>query len=383
MKITIVLGAFFPVPTTMGGGVEKVWFALGPEFVQRGHEVVTISRKMPELSRDELIDGVRHLRVDGFNTPRSVVWLKVLDLYYSLRTMSILPQSDIVVTNTFWLPILLRNSKRGKVYVHAARYPKGQMRFYGKAARLQAPSHAVASAIAAEAPALAQGVAIIPNPAPRSTIAGEPPSIAQRQKIILFVGRVHPEKGLHLLVDAFAGGARTVFADWKLMIVGPVEEKSGGGGESYLASLKRSSAKANGSVIFAGAVFDPVALEQIFRSARLFVYPSLAERGESFGLAPLEAMTHGCAVLVSNLDCFHDFIRDRETGFIFDHRSSSNSETLRNKIIDLIANETLLACVAKSGHRKSGEYSLPRIADQFLSDFDSLVRNTDAARTNR
>ena len=43
MKITIVLGAFFPVPPIMGGAVEKVWFALGQEFARRGHEVVQIS----------------------------------------------------------------------------------------------------------------------------------------------------------------------------------------------------------------------------------------------------------------------------------------------------------------------------------------------------
>ena len=383
MKITIVLGAFFPVPPIMGGGVEKVWFTLAPEFARRGHEVVMVSRKMPELPGDEMIDGVRHLRVRGFDTPRSFIWLKFLDFFYSLKTMPILPNADILVTNTFWLPILLCNWKRGKIYVQVARYPKGQMRFYRKAARLQVPSHAVARAIAAEAPALAQRVVVIPNPAPRSTIAGEPPSITQRAKMILFVGRVHPEKGVHVLVDAFAGGARTVFADWKLMIVGPVEKKFGGGGESYLASLKRSAAKANGNVIFAGAVFDLVALEQTFRGARLFVYPSLAERGESFGLAPLEAMTHGCAVLVSNLACFRDFIRDRETGFIFDHRSKSMSETLRSKITNVIVDETLLARVGESGHRKSTEYSLPRVADQFLSDFKSLLRDSDAARTNR
>ena len=68
MKITIVLGAFFPVPLTMGGGVEKVWFSLAPEFVKRGHEVVIVSRKTPGLSREETIDGVKQLRVDGFDT---------------------------------------------------------------------------------------------------------------------------------------------------------------------------------------------------------------------------------------------------------------------------------------------------------------------------
>jgi glycosyltransferase involved in cell wall biosynthesis len=382
MKITIVLGAFFPVPPVMGGGVEKVWFALAPEFARRGHEVVLVSRKIPEFPREETIDGVKHLRVPGFDTPRSLVWLKFLDFLYSRNTMSILPAADILVTNTFWLPILLRDSKRGKIYVQVARYPKGQMRFYGKAARLQAPSQAVAHAIAVEAPALAKKIVVIPNPVPGSTI-DKPPSIAEREKIILFVGRVHPEKGVHVLVEAFANGARTVFAEWKLMIVGPTEKRFGGGGNSYLASLKSSAEKADGKVIFARAVFDSAALEQTFRRARLFVYPSLADRGESFGLAPLEAMTHRCAVLVSNLDCFRDFIQEHETGFIFDHHAKSASEALREKIANVIVDESLLDSVAEVGYRKSAEYSVDRVADQFLNDFNSLVSNSNVARTNR
>src|SRR6266705_6215264 len=124
MKITIVTGAFLPVPPIMGGAVEKVWFALARKFTRRGHEVVIMSRKIPELPREEIVDGVRHLRVAGFDTPRSLLWLKALDLIYSIRTMSILPAADIVVTNTFWLPILLRDSRRGKVYVHVGRFPK-------------------------------------------------------------------------------------------------------------------------------------------------------------------------------------------------------------------------------------------------------------------
>src|SRR5438309_4331626 len=207
MRITIVLGAFFPVPPVMGGGVEKVWFALAPEFARRGHEVVLISRKMPELPSEEMIAGVKHLRVRGFDMPRSLVWLKFLDLIYSFNTMSVLPEADILVTNTFWLPILIRNLKRGKICVQVARYPKGQMRFYRRAARLQAPSHAVARAIAAEAPALANKVAVVPNPVPKLVLSGvegsatEPPPISAREKIILFVGRVHPEKGVHVLAE--------------------------------------------------------------------------------------------------------------------------------------------------------------------------------------
>jgi glycosyltransferase involved in cell wall biosynthesis len=383
MKITIVLGAFLPVPPVMGGAVEKVWFALGQEFARRGHEVVLVARSLPELPRSETRAGVRHLRVCGFDTPRSLLWLKFLDSIYSIRAMSVLPAADIIVTNTFWLPILLRNSKRGQVYVHVARYPKGQMRCYGKAARLQTPSQAVARAVAAEAPKLAKKITVIPYPAPGRTAECEPPAFAQREKTILFVGRVHQEKGVHLLINVFANGTRTLFADWNLTIVGPTEKKHGGGGESYLATLKRSAEPAQGRVIFRGPLFDPIALEREFRSARLFVYPSLAEKGESFGLAPLEAMAHGCAVLVSNLDCFHDFIREGETGLIFDHRAANPAEALREKIENVMVDEPLLVRVAEAGYRESVEYSLARVADQFLDDFNSLVRNSDAARTDR
>jgi len=376
MKITIVTGAFLPVPPIMGGAVEKAWSGLAREFARRSHEVVFVSRKIPELPHEEIVDGVRHLRVHGFDTPRSLLWLKFLDLVYSIRTMSILPKADIIVTNTFWLPILLRDSRRGRIYVHVGRFPKGQMRFYGKAARLQAPSRAVADAIRTEAPKLSSKITIIPYPAPASTPENRPPPIEQRDKIILFVGRVHPEKGVHLLTEAFAKKARTVFADWKLMIVGPTEKKYGGGGEEYFAALKRVAQPAAERVIFCGPVFNPNGLEQQFRSARLFVYPSLAERGESFGLAPLEAMAHGCAVLVSNLDCFHDFIRDGETGFIFDHRAADPADALGKKIERAIVDPALLARVAESAYRTSAEYSLARVADQFLADFDLMNRSS-------
>src|SRR3954454_8699248 len=147
MKITIVLGAFFPVPPILGGAVEKVWFELAQEFAKRGHNVVQISRAMPGLAKDEMINGVQHGRITGSNTPRTLIALKLSELLYSIRAVSMLLESDSVGTNTFWMPILIR-----KAYVHVARYPKGQMRFYGRAVRLQVPSTAVAEAVAAEGP---------------------------------------------------------------------------------------------------------------------------------------------------------------------------------------------------------------------------------------
>ncbi len=370
-----MLGAFLPVPPIMGGAVEKAWFALGQEFARRGHEVVQISRAHPKFPARETIDGVQHIRVPGFDTPRSLVWLKVLDLFYSLRAKRQLPSSDVVVTNTFWLPMLLRNWPG--VYVNVARFPKGQMRFYGKAARLQAPSQVIADAIVAEVPAVKSKVSVVPYPRPHSIRNEAPPFSAREQKIV-YVGRIHPEKGVHLLLRALSGDHSPL--GWKLAVIGPWEHRLGGGGESYWNELREM---ANDRIELRGPIFEPLSLAQEYQTAKLFVYPSLAEQGETFGLAPLEAMAHGCPVLVSDLACFHDFIRDRETGFIFDHRAADPAATLRDKISELLPNESLLAKVAEAGHRQSENFAVPRVADQFIQDFNAVMEESHGRNADR
>jgi glycosyltransferase involved in cell wall biosynthesis len=381
MKITIVLGAFLPVPPVMGGAIEKSWFALAQEFISRNHDVTIISRALPQFARHEIVDGVRYIRVRGFDTPRSLLWLKILDLVYSRRVRGVLPTADVLVTNTFWLPLLVRDSSRGKIYVHVGRYPKGQMRLYGRAARLQAPSSEVADAIKREMPSSALKVIAIPYPRPQ-TISAEPPlPLEARAKIVLYVGRVHPEKGVHILMEAFARLRRSDFADWKLIIVGSTDSREGGGGEDYLRQLQQSAAVARDRIVFRGPIFDAAILEKEFRAARIFAYPSLALRGETFGLAPLEAMAHGCAVLVSDLKCFHDFVAPNETGFVFEHGAPDPTDSLVQAFRHLLSDAIRLQRVARAGRLKSEEFSSARVADKFLMDFESLV--SDAERTNR
>ena len=380
MKITIVLGAFLPVPPVMGGAIEKSWFVLAQEFVSRHHDVTIISRALSQFARYEIVDGVRHIRVRGFDRPRSLLWLKILDLFYSVRVRRILPAADILVTNTFWLPLLVRDSSPGKIYVHVGRYPKGQIRLYGRAARLQAPSNDVADAVKHEAPSAAQKVTAIPYPRPQIISAEAPLPLETRAKIVLYVGRVHPEKGVHSLVEAFTRLRRSNFADWKLIIVGSTDSKEGGGGENYFRQLQQSAAVARDRIVFRGPIFDASALEEEFRAARIFAYPSLAARGETFGLAPLEAMTHGCAVLTSDLRCFRDFILPNKTGFVFERGAPDPADSLMVAFRDALSDPGRLEQIARAGQLKSEEFSRARVADKFLADFESLT--SDGQRTN-
>ena len=71
MKITIVQGAFLPVPPLLGGAVEKCWQALGQEFARRGHQVTHVSRAYGDLpARETDVDRGRAPPRAGISTRR-------------------------------------------------------------------------------------------------------------------------------------------------------------------------------------------------------------------------------------------------------------------------------------------------------------------------
>jgi glycosyltransferase involved in cell wall biosynthesis len=368
MRITIVQGAFFPVPPILGGAIEKTWLGLGREFARRGHRVTHVSRRHPSLPNREALDGVEHVRVPGFSAVRHSLLLKLLDLRYTLRVRRILPEADLLVSNTFWLPILARDPRQGAVYVHVARMPKGQMRLYTRAARLQGVSSAVVAAMAAEAPQLAGKMSVVPLPLPWPVAAALP----QPERTILYLGRVHPEKGLSLLLAA-ARELGEQLAGWRMRIVGPHEVKHGGGGEACLRSLREAAAGL--PVEFAGPVFDAARLREAYAAARIFVYPSIAERGETFGLAPLEAMSCGCPAIVSDLACFRDFIQPGVNGVTFDHRALDAPQQLARQLQRLIHDEPLRRQLAGAALVTARDYQLPAVAQMYLADFATVLPN--------
>lgn len=366
MKIGILQGAFFPVPPLLGGAVEKMWFRLGQEFAARGHEVVQVSRAHPDLAETELIDGVRHVRVHGYGQPANGLRLKWLDLLYTRRAVRHLPlDCDIVVTNTFWAPLLLPQRLRQRAYVDVARMPKGQCRWYRQAARLRANSTPVAEAIRAELPASQHGrVQMIPNPLPFNPVPEAAPDA--KQPMLLYTGRVHPEKGLHLLVQAMC----QIPEPWKLHVVGPWKVEQGGGGQRYYEQLLRLAPSSR--VVFHGPIHDADMLAFWYAKAGIFVYPSLAEKGETFGLAPLEAMAHGAVPVVSDLTCFRDFIRADHNGVIFDHRSSDPMKALADALDKLIADGPRRHRLGQQARGVNVTHAPGKIAESFLVDFASI-----------
>ena len=62
MRITILLGPFLPVPPVLGGAVEKVHLLLAETYAAAGHQVTIVSRAYKNFPREEIVNGVRHIR---------------------------------------------------------------------------------------------------------------------------------------------------------------------------------------------------------------------------------------------------------------------------------------------------------------------------------
>jgi glycosyltransferase involved in cell wall biosynthesis len=368
MRITCVIGPYLPVPPLRGGAVERIWQGLCREFARMGHDVTLISRQFDDLPSEETIDGVRYLRVLSRDAPQSKLLYRLFDVAYALRVCVELPPSDVTITNSVSLPLLIPRGRAGKIYVSVARFPKGQMWLYRRADRLQAVSKSVAQAIQTELPT-DRRVKVLPNALSATFSDLRQASRGPRRKEILYVGRLAREKGLDLLIRAFAQIEDQ--DDWQLTLLGPSEVAEGGDGPDYYKELESISRLAQGRVKLELPLFDEPALIARLKSVEIFAYPSVAEAGESFGMAPLEAMACGCAVVVSSLACFEEFVVHGSNALVFDHRDGDVA--LASALKNLIQSAELRAALGEAAIRTSKYFDAVNVAKQFATDFIELA----------
>jgi glycosyltransferase involved in cell wall biosynthesis len=371
MRITIATGPCFPYPALRGGGMIRVWQSLAPLFAKEGHEVCLLARLTPGQAQEEINQGVRILRQGGFDQSAYTPINLFRDFFYAMGALRHLPPADILITNDFWMPFLTPHLKKkaGAVVVSVNRFPKHQMFLYSRAGLLITPTLILAEAIKKQTPSMRKQVISIPNPYSAADFFFDA-SIKKDPGSILYVGRLHPEKGVHLLIQAFRK-IQEIYPSACLSIVGPHKTEEGGGGATYLEHLR--SLAQGWRIHFTPPVYEAKALAAIYRQHQIFCYPSLADQGEAMGIAPLEAMACGCIPIVSKNPVFNDWLKSGQNGWSFDHQCADPVEALALRLQSLLENPGLSRQLQDHALETVRFFESHSIAQSFLRHFKNLV----------
>ncbi len=385
MRITIVNGFFLPVPPVSGGSTEKSWYHLGREFVARGHTVTMLSRRWRDFPHEEISEGIRHVRLPGWDHRGKLLHNLLLDFLWSWRVFFALPTADIVVVNAVALPVWLGwlKPRAGRVVIMTGRMPKGQYRRYRNIARVLAASTYVRDRVLAENPGLAGVTRVWGYPIGWRLLSIEAgvapaglPETHAGEVVLGFVGRIHEEKGLGLLADALKLlAAMPGLPPWRLLLCGPSDIARGGSGLVFRGQLlQRLSAAMNASRFnLLDPQFNERTLAGVYQRIQIFCYPSLAEQGETFGVAVAEAMAAGAVPVVSRLACFTDFVRDGHNGLVFDHTAADAAAQLAHALGRLLNEAGLRERLATAARADSQRYDYAAYAERLLADFAQLT----------
>ena len=185
--------------------------------------------------------------------------------------------------------------------------------------------------------------------------------IRDDERVILYVGRIEPLKGIDILLRALPmlehdGAVRA-------LIVG-----GNPGNDVELERLKSLAAELGiaGSVTFTGSVRQAV-LPTYYSAADVFSLPS---HSESFGLAPLEAMACGTPAVVSRVGGLKTFIRSGENGYLVPWRCP---ESFAQRFDTLLANPELRDAMGRAARERALSMGWGAVAERMLGYYATHI----------
>ena len=181
------------------------------------------------------------------------------------------------------------------------------------------------------------------------------------ERIILFVGRIEPLKGIDILIGAAV--QLHEHENFRVLIVGGDERA-----QAQVQALRDQAARlgVDHHVSFVGAV-DHQDLPLYYNAADVCVVPSYYE---SFGLVAVESMACGTPVVASRVGGLTSTIADGETGYLIPWRCP---EPFAERLELLLDNDELRASFGKAGREAVERYRWANVADAHARLYESLL----------
>lgn len=189
-------------------------------------------------------------------------------------------------------------------------------------------------------------------------------------RMILFVGRIEPLKGVDTLIQAMSCLQLTGKQRVHLAIIGGDPAASPREMSAEMARLQKlcDDLAVGQTVVFLGKR-DQDKLPYYYSAAELVVMPS---HYESFGMVALEAMACGTPVIASEVGGLAYLVKDGETGFTI---PDQEPETLCEKISWLLNDDEMHQTMSQRAVEYAQNYAWDKIASQIVDVYRGLLKN--------
>jgi glycosyltransferase involved in cell wall biosynthesis len=376
LLVRILFATPFFFPDLRYGGSSTATYNVLRELSRRGHKITVLTTV---LGNDATPKTVSRL-VDGITVYYFKGHFEGLFLsQYLLRFLVNLPRHDLVHINNYrnfpsdivslWsqrkkIPTVV--SANGSVYAYryVPSFPFVRKILYAIHDTLfPAPvkKATIALAVSAEEAkhyrkfGVASGrIRIVPNGIDLETFRPGVPSnrlaneLVSGPKVVGYVGRLDPIKGLQTLVKAFES-VRNETPGSKLVLVGP----DFGMKEALVSTIRKRRIE---GVTFIDAVSNN-RLPDIYRAMDVVVTPSFFE---IFGMSALEAMACGKPVVSTRVGGVSDLIQDGHNGFLV---SSGDHEALADRVNYLLQNPETARRLGENARIRALDYGIARSAE--------------------
>ncbi|MCZ0702292.1 glycosyltransferase involved in cell wall biosynthesis [Natronobacillus azotifigens] len=176
----------------------------------------------------------------------------------------------------------------------------------------------------------------------------------QEKNIVLYVGRLSPEKDIDIVFDTFHSLPKELKKSTHLVIVGD--------GPLY-QTLSTDHCK---QITFTGFL-EREELAEMYASTDVFLFPSPTE---TFGNVVLEAQASGLPVIGANAGGVQHLLQDNQNGFLCKPKSVNDFVT---KTTTLLTNDQLRQDIGKKARAFALEQSWNRIFDRLIASFEDIL----------
>lgn len=185
----------------------------------------------------------------------------------------------------------------------------------------------------------------------------------KEKHIILYVGRLAPEKDIQIAIDAFKGLPSAIQSDSHLVIAGD--------GPLY----KPLTAEKHPKITFTGFIEGEM-LAELYASADLFLFPSATE---TFGNVVLEAQSSGLPVIGANAGGVKELIQNGKTGFLCEPQQVNE---FTDAIFRILSQPEKLEYMRKQAREFALSQSWDAVFDKLVFQYEQAISSSVYIKEN-